>query len=64
MRVYALPRGLRGGEGRHGPEREGDVRHSYANIDKAKLLLNYKPKVKFQEGLFKTYKWYQSKYKK
>ena len=48
----------------YGPEREGDVRHSYANIDKAKLLLNYKPKVKFQEGLFKTYKWYQSKYKK
>jgi len=48
----------------YGPVREGDVRHSYANIDKAKLLLNYKPKVKFQEGLFKTYKWYQSKYKK
>ena len=48
----------------YGPEREGEVRHSYANIDKAKLLLNYKPKVKFQEGLFKTYKWYQSKYKK
>ena len=48
----------------YGPERDGDVRHSYANIDKARQLLNYEPKVKFQEGLSRTYEWYKSKYKK
>ncbi len=48
----------------YGPERDGDVRHSYANIDKARRLLNYEPKIKFQEGLSKTYEWYKSKYKK
>ncbi len=34
--------------------RPGDVRHSHADISKAKELLEYKPKVKFEEGLRQT----------
>ena len=38
--------------------REGDVRHSLANIDKAKKLLGFEPKYKIKEGLMKTIDWY------
>ena len=34
-----------------GPKRDGDIPHSYANIDKAKEILNYKPLVRIKEGL-------------
>jgi UDP-glucose 4-epimerase len=34
-----------------GPTRPGDVRHSQADITKARLELGYEPKVSFQEGL-------------
>ena len=36
----------------------GDVPHSLASIEKAKLLLNYKPDVRIHEGLDKTVKWF------
>lgn len=39
---------------KYGPERPGDVRHSLADIDKAKELLGYEPEVDFKEGLQKT----------
>ncbi len=39
--------------------RLGDIAHSYANIDKAKKILNYTPKYTFQEGLKKAIKWYK-----
>ncbi|GIV44250.1 MAG: epimerase [Bacteroidia bacterium] len=35
----------------YGPERSGDVKHSLADIQKAKEDLNYRPLVMFQEGL-------------
>ncbi len=38
--------------------RPGDVKHSLANIDKAKKLLNYNPQIKILEGLDKVIKWY------
>jgi UDP-N-acetylglucosamine 4-epimerase len=38
--------------------RVGDIRHSKANIDKAKLLLNYQPKYTLNEGLDHTMDWY------
>lgn len=31
--------------------RIGDIRHNYADIDKAHLILNYTPKVTFQQGI-------------
>jgi nucleoside-diphosphate-sugar epimerase len=41
--------------------RKGDVRHSLANIDKAKKLLKYNPKFDFNKGLKKTIEWYLTK---
>lgn len=42
----------------YGPHRLGDIPHSFACIDKAKLLLEYRPLVSFKEGLINTIKWY------
>ena len=42
----------------YGPNRIGDIQHSFACIDKAKLLLGYTPLVSFKEGLIKTIEWY------
>jgi UDP-N-acetylglucosamine/UDP-N-acetylgalactosamine 4-epimerase len=47
----------------HGPERMGDVRHSLADISKAKDLLGYEVKIHVGEGLSKTYHWYKEKKK-
>ncbi len=41
-------------------EREGDIKHSLADITLAKKHLGYKPGVGFEEGLRKTVAWYQS----
>ncbi len=38
--------------------RPGDVRHSQASIEKAKKLLNYKPKYKISDGLDEALGWY------
>jgi UDP-N-acetylglucosamine 4-epimerase len=43
----------------HGPDRQGDVKHSLANISKAKKLLGYEPAVSVEEGLKKTFRWYK-----
>jgi len=43
----------------YGPERKGDVKHSLADISKAKELLGYEPKISVEEGLKKTFKWYK-----
>jgi UDP-glucose 4-epimerase len=43
----------------HGPPRAGDVRHSLADIDRAKQLLGYTPAVDVAEGLARTLEWYR-----
>lgn len=43
-----------------GPERKGDVKHSLADISKARTLLGYEPAVSVEEGLRKTFSWYQT----
>jgi len=43
----------------HGPERDGDIRHSLADISKAKTLLGYDPVTSPAEGLRKTFDWYK-----
>ena len=48
----------------HGPERRGDVKHSLADISKAKKYLGYNPAVTVQEGLAKTFKWYKEQFSK
>ena len=45
---------------KHGPERKGDVKHSLADISRAKTLLKYNPGISVVAGLAKTLKWYQS----
>lgn len=42
----------------HGPERQSDIPHSLASIDKAKRLLGYEPKFNLKEGLKIAVKWY------
>ncbi|MFN5545082.1 MAG: SDR family oxidoreductase [Bacteroidota bacterium] len=43
----------------HREARPGDVRHSLADIDKAKRLLNYEPKISLKQGLELTLNWYR-----
>jgi UDP-N-acetylglucosamine/UDP-N-acetylgalactosamine 4-epimerase len=38
--------------------RAGDVRHSQANIDKAKILLDYQPQFMISEGMDESMDWY------
>lgn len=41
-------------------ERKGDVRHSLADISKAKELIGYAPKFSVSEGLAIAYNWYKA----
>ena len=43
---------------KYGPTRKGDIPHSFASIEKAKMLLNYQPTHDFEEGLKEAVKWY------
>src|SRR5687768_9777203 len=40
------------------PERHGDIKHSHADISKAKTLLGYQPATGIREGLKHAYDWY------
>lgn len=42
------------------PPRPGDVKHSQADITRAREVLGYEPRVRFKEGLAKTFDWYKS----
>lgn len=44
---------------RHEPPRTGDIRHSCADITRARRELGYEPVVSFEEGLAHTLRWYQ-----
>jgi UDP-N-acetylglucosamine 4-epimerase len=41
-----------------GPERKGDVKHSMADISKAKRLLNYHPEYNLELGMLNAINWY------
>ncbi|MCI0478740.1 MAG: NAD-dependent epimerase/dehydratase family protein, partial [Anaerolineales bacterium] len=43
----------------YGPPRAGDVRHSHADVSRARELLGYEPAVDVQEGLRRTLEWYR-----
>lgn len=43
------------------PMQQGDVDIAYADISKAKEMLNYDPKTPFKEGIEKFVKWYKEK---
>lgn len=44
----------------YGPERAGDIKHSNADIGKAKKLLKYAPEYSFERGIELTIAWYES----
>lgn len=44
---------------KYGPERKGDVKHSLADISKAKELLGYRPEVTIRQGMKTTFEWYR-----
>jgi UDP-glucose 4-epimerase len=46
----------------YGPEREGDVRDSLADISAASAALGYIPQVDFEEGLRRTVAWYRDEF--
>jgi UDP-N-acetylglucosamine 4-epimerase len=43
---------------KHGPNRQGDIPHSLASIDKAKKLLGYDPQFNIKTGLKEAVSWY------
>jgi UDP-glucose 4-epimerase len=43
----------------YAPERAGDVKHSQADLTKARDLLGYRPVVEFRDGLKETVDWYR-----
>ena len=43
----------------YGPERAGDIRHSNADISKARELLGYDPEWSFQKGIEAAIEWYR-----
>ncbi|CAM1341380.1 SDR family oxidoreductase [Tenacibaculum amylolyticum] len=42
----------------NGPNRQGDIPHSLASIDKAKSLIGYTPEFSLEKGLKEAVKWY------
>ena len=42
----------------YGPKRAGDIPHSLASIEKAKMMLGYNPQYSLQEGLKEAVHWY------
>ena len=42
-----------------GPDRKGDIKHSNADISKAKKLLGYSPEYDFERGLGEAIEWYK-----
>ncbi|MBD78673.1 MAG: LPS biosynthesis protein WbpP [Crocinitomicaceae bacterium] len=47
----------------YGPERKGDVKHSFASIHKAEKYLNYQPEYSLEKGLEQAIKWYWNYFK-
>lgn len=43
-----------------GPDRPGDIRHSYADISKAKRYLGYDPRWSFEKGIEQALNWYRN----
>jgi len=42
--------------------RAGDIKHSYADISKARELIKFEPKFNQKDGLINYFKWYRDKY--
>jgi UDP-N-acetylglucosamine/UDP-N-acetyl-alpha-D-glucosaminouronate 4-epimerase len=63
--TFALLKKLTGYSGKvnYAAEREGDIKHSLADIALAANVLGYQPTVSFEEGLQRTVEWYRGQSK-
>ena len=58
---YALTKALgKDIEPNFGPDRKGDIKHSNADISKARKLLGYDPEYDFTRGLNEAIEWYRN----
>jgi UDP-N-acetylglucosamine/UDP-N-acetylgalactosamine 4-epimerase len=62
--VFEMIKGVAGSDlaSIYGPERKGDVKHSLADISKAKALLGYQPLISVREGLKTAFEWYREQH--
>ena len=44
----------------YGDKRQGEIKDSFASVDKAKNLLGYKPMVSLEDGIKKSITWYKN----
>lgn len=60
--LFALIKEIAGSDlsPKYGLERKGDVKHSLADISKARTLLGYTPSVSTRQGLKTSFEWYRS----
>ncbi len=49
---------------RYDPPRSGDILHSQADISLAREVLGYVPEVGWEDGLRRTWEWFQTGYEK
>ena len=49
-------------QAKYDPPRTGDIRHSQADISRARSILGFHPRVLFEEGLERTWEWYKKAY--
>jgi UDP-glucose 4-epimerase len=63
--TFELLKKLTGYSGKvnYGPERDGDIKHSLADISRAQKAMGYQPTVNFEEGLKRTVEWYRGQSK-
>ena len=43
----------------YGPDRAGDIKHSNADISKARTMLGYDPEWSFEKGIKEAIEWYK-----
>ncbi len=60
--AFEILSGLTGYQGKpaYAEPRSGDIRHSLADIGRARELLGYTPQVDFREGIRRTVEWYRT----
>jgi nucleoside-diphosphate-sugar epimerase len=51
-------------QAKYEPPRNGDIRDSQADISLARKVLDYEPRVHFEEGLRRTWEWYKGNFSK
>lgn len=57
---YTLAKALRKAtEPLYGPDRAGDIKHSNADISRAKVMLGYEPEYDFERGIAEAIDWYR-----